>query len=76
MVPSIGIEPMTFPMSRERATAAPTGLKLFIVSVFSSRNELDVTSIAPAGLKLISLRQNCLFIISYNAPGFQIRPET
>lgn len=27
MVPSIGIEPMTFPMSRERATAAPTGLK-------------------------------------------------
>ena len=25
MVPSIGIEPMTFPMSRERATAAPTG---------------------------------------------------
>ena len=27
MVPSIGFEPMTFPMSRERATAAPTGLK-------------------------------------------------
>ena len=29
MVPSIGFEPMTFPMSRERATAAPTGLKSF-----------------------------------------------
>ena len=27
MVPSIGFEPMTFPMSRERATPAPTGLK-------------------------------------------------
>lgn len=27
MVPSTGIEPVTFPMSRERATAAPTGLK-------------------------------------------------
>ncbi len=31
MVPSIGIEPMTFPMSRERATAAPTGLKFVTV---------------------------------------------
>ena len=27
MVPSTGIEPVAFPMSRERATAAPTGLK-------------------------------------------------
>ena len=26
-MPSIGFEPMTFPMSRERATPAPTGLK-------------------------------------------------
>ena len=26
-LPSTGIEPVTFPMSRERATAAPTGLK-------------------------------------------------
>ena len=26
-LPSIGFEPMTFPMSRERATPAPTGLK-------------------------------------------------
>lgn len=34
MVPSIGIEPMTFPMSRERATAAPTGLKLFTVTAY------------------------------------------
>ena len=37
MVPSIGIEPMTFPMSRERATAAPTGLKLFIVTAYFQR---------------------------------------
>ncbi len=29
MVPSTGIEPVAFPMSRERATAAPTGLKFF-----------------------------------------------
>ena len=27
MVPSTGIEPVAFPMSRERATAAPTGRK-------------------------------------------------
>ena len=27
MVPSTGFEPVTFPMSRERATTAPTGLK-------------------------------------------------
>lgn len=26
-LPSTGIEPVAFPMSRERATAAPTGLK-------------------------------------------------
>ena len=31
MVPSTGIEPVTFPMSRERATAAPTGLKSKII---------------------------------------------
>ncbi len=37
MVPSIGIEPMTFPMSRERATAAPTGLKLFTVTAYFQR---------------------------------------
>ena len=36
MVPSIGFEPMTFPMSRERATPAPTGLKLIY-----SRNFYD-----------------------------------
>ena len=33
MVPSIGIEPMTFPMSRERATAAPTGLKTGLIFI-------------------------------------------
>ncbi len=27
-MPSTGIEPVTFPMSRERATAAPTGLEI------------------------------------------------
>ena len=27
MVPSTGFEPVTFPMSRERATTAPTGLR-------------------------------------------------
>ena len=33
MVPSTGIEPVTFPMSRERATAAPTGLKSVYLSL-------------------------------------------
>ena len=28
-MPSTGIEPVAFPMSRERATAAPTGLKIY-----------------------------------------------
>ena len=36
MVPSTGIEPVTFPMSRERATAAPTGLKSFLYYTKSS----------------------------------------
>ena len=65
MVPSTGIEPVTFPMSRERATAAPTGLKsisynskslnfatAFPVGAFpKSGNVLYVTSAAPTGLK-------------------------
>ena len=37
MVPSIGIEPMTFPMSRERATAAPTGLKSVELPIYYSK---------------------------------------
>ncbi len=37
MVPSIGIEPMTFPMSRERATAAPTGLKSVSILIYYSK---------------------------------------
>ena len=32
MVPSTGIEPVAFPMSRERATAAPTGLKTLLTT--------------------------------------------
>ena len=43
MVPSIGFEPMTFPMSRERATPAPTGLKLTqILRISRRRNCLAV----------------------------------
>ena len=55
MVPSTGIEPVTFPMSRERATAAPTGRKttqiVFSWRVPKSGNELYVTSAAPTGRK-------------------------
>ena len=49
MVPSIGFEPMTFPMSRERATPAPTGLK---------GNALPLRQL---GLNQFE----CLFIIAY-----------
>lgn len=42
-MPSIGFEPMTFPMSRERATPAPTGHKsieyLFIIAKKYRRGE-------------------------------------
>ena len=55
MVPSTGIEPVTFPMSRERATAAPTGLKtsqiIFGWCVPCSGNELYAISAAPTGCK-------------------------
>ena len=55
MVPSTGIEPVTFPMSRERATAAPTGPKfsqiVFCWRVPNSGNVLYATSAAPTGLK-------------------------
>ncbi len=37
MVPSTGIEPVAFPMSRERATAAPTGLKSIQILPISLR---------------------------------------
>ena len=36
-LPSTGIEPVTFPMSRERATAAPTGLKTAYILLISLR---------------------------------------
>ena len=53
MVPSTGIEPVTFPMSRERATAAPTGLKtiqiVFRWRVPNSENVLHTTGAAPTG---------------------------
>ena len=61
-MPSTGIEPVTFPMSRERATAAPTGLKItqiVFVGVFpKSGNVLCVTSAAPTGLKSKIIIQN------------------
>ena len=37
MVPSTGIEPVAFPMSRERATAAPTGLKSVSILIYYSK---------------------------------------
>lgn len=58
-MPSIGFEPMTFPMSRERATPAPTGLKfktkigcdLGCGARSLEGNDLYFTSPAPTGLK-------------------------
>ena len=42
-LPSTGIEPVTFPMSRERATAAPTGLKITqILLIYRRRNQMAV----------------------------------
>ena len=60
-MPSTGIEPVTFPMSRERATAAPTGLKtlkLFWLAR-SLRERTYSTSAAPTELKSVYI-----FIIS------------
>ena len=60
MVPSIGIEPMTFPMSRERATAAPTGPKFVtallpcLVGAFPfSGNELMQLALRQPGKKSV-----------------------
>ena len=45
MVPSTGIEPVAFPMSRERATAAPTGLK----SLYTTQIQTSVYLVAFVG---------------------------
>ena len=71
MVPSIGFEPMTFPMSRERATPAPTGLKTILLFIkrrikpqllslarVPLRERTYFTSPAPTGLKSISIIPN------------------
>ena len=54
---------MTFPMSRERATAAPTGLKLFTVTAcFQRARSLG----AGTNFVLLALRQlglNCLLLL-------------
>lgn len=68
MVPSIGFEPMTFPMSRERATPAPTGLKTGYINskradktllLFQARvlyrERTYFTSPAPPGLKGLTI---------------------
>ena len=45
MVPSTGIEPVAFPMSRERATAAPTGRKsTFIISYLFSQGKMPIVN--------------------------------
>lgn len=79
MVPSIGFEPMTFPMSRERATAAPTGLKslhttqihtslhlvTFVDAFPRAGTSFMLQSAAPTGLKCFLLRDS-IFIIAYS----------
>ena len=58
MVPSTGIEPVTFPMSRERATAAPTGLKtaqIILVGAFLAGTNSVLQALRQLGLNLLSL---------------------
>ena len=61
MVPSTGIEPVTFPMSRGRATAAPTGLKTLqttrIAKLQSAASFVDAFPIAGTNFVLQALRQ-------------------
>ncbi len=73
MVPSIGFEPMTFPMSRERATPAPTGLKTIrnthlsadqtanvcFWRAFPTGNELILLALRQLGLNLQLLYHIC-----------------
>lgn len=71
MVPSIGIEPMTFPMSRERATAAPTGLKFVTILLPCLVGAFPYSGNGLMGLALRQLGINLfdhLFIIQNNPP--------
>ena len=77
MVPSTGIEPVAFPMSRERATAAPTGRKLLVAVSIKSHIFASVGAFPKAGTNFMlqALRQlgvnycnylNLYFIIAYS----------
>ena len=59
MVPSTGIEPVAFPMSRERATAAPTGRKstqiVFVGAFPRAGTYFVLQALRQPGVKLLKL---------------------
>ena len=58
MVPSTGIEPVTFPMSRERATAAPTGPKSILhYTIFDLMSEFETAyNYCEGGVPIINVQ--------------------
>ena len=63
MVPSTGIEPVAFPMSRERATAAPTGLKSTQI-VFVGASPRAGTNFMSQALRQLGLNLLKLFLLA------------
>ena len=61
-MPSTGIEPVTFPMSRERATAAPTGLK-FTQIVFVGAFPLAGTNFVLQALRQLGLNYTQIVLV-------------